>query len=68
MDDIGFVNSKLKFVPPPKAEAEVEGDVWIFRLNFTDRYCEISPDGKSTHEVVGAPQWRLEGPMTVRPA
>ena len=66
-DDIGSIDEKLQFVPLPKAQLGIEV-INVFRLTFSRKRCEISADGKSMRVVEGDPQWRLDGPMTVRPA
>jgi hypothetical protein len=66
VDDLGTVDSALRYVPEPKPQFEVEGTMHIFRLLRTEKHWKILADGISEREVLGPPQWRIEGSPTIR--
>ena len=67
VDDVGTIDSKFRFHPPPKEKFEVEGVIRVFNLVHTGRHWELSADGRLV-EVNGPIEWRLEGSLTTRTA
>ncbi len=65
VDDIGTIDSKFRFHPPPKQESEVEGVIHIFNLVRTGKHWELGADGRLV-EINGPVEWRLEGSLTTR--
>jgi hypothetical protein len=66
VDDLGTIDSALRFVPEPKPKFEVEGTMHIFHLVRTEKHWQILADGVSEKEVSGPPEWRIEGSPTIR--
>jgi hypothetical protein len=64
VDPLGTIDSEFRF-HPEKAQPEVEGNIFIFRLVRTEKYWQILTDG-SEKEVSGTPEWRIEGSPTIR--
>jgi hypothetical protein len=67
VDDVGTIDSKFRFHPPPKEELEVEMVMHIFKLVHTGTHWDLAGDGRP-HEVNGPVEWRLEGSLTERTA
>lgn len=67
VDDVGAIDSKYRFHPPPKEEVEVEGVIHIFNLVHTGKHWELGADGR-LGAVNGPVEWRLEGSLTTRTA
>jgi hypothetical protein len=66
VDDLGTIDSALRYVPEPKPQFEVEGPMHIFHLVRTEKHGQILAGGISEKEVSGPPQWRIEGSPTIR--
>jgi hypothetical protein len=67
VDDVGTIDSKFRFHPPPKEELELEGVIRIFRMVRAGKHWELGADGRLV-EVNGPVEWRLEGSLTTRTA
>lgn len=67
VDDVGTIDSKFRYHPPPKEEREVEVVVRIFRLVRTAKHWELTADNR-LEEISGPMQWRIEGTLTTRTA
>jgi hypothetical protein len=66
VDDLGTIDSALRYHPEPNPAFEVEGTIHVFHLVRTEKYWQILADGISEKEVSGPPQWRIEGSPTIR--
>ena len=66
VDDLGTIDSALRYYPEAKPQFEVEGTIHVFRLVRTEKYWQILPGGISEKELSGPPQWRMEGSPTMR--
>lgn len=66
VDDLGSIDSKLRYKPPARSDAEFV--LRIYKLVLTDKHWETGEDGTSLKEVTGSQKWRIEGSLTVRSA
>jgi hypothetical protein len=57
--DVWRISSKMQVSRDPSSQGPKSGIA--YKLIQTDKHWEIGPDGKTLTEVVGKPEWRIEG-------
>ena len=67
VDDVGSIDSRLRYHPPPKEDLDVEGVIRVVRLVHTGEHWELAADSR-LEEIKGPPEWRIEGSLTARTA
>lgn len=65
VDDVGSIDSKFQYHPPPKENREVEGVIRVFSLVRTATHWELTNDNR-LKEINGPMEWRIEGSLTAR--
>lgn len=68
VDDLGAIDTALRYEPPPRSKIELEGEIRIYKLVLTDKHWKIGEDGRSLQEVTGPREWKIENSLTVRSA
>jgi hypothetical protein len=63
-DDMGSIDPMLRYSPGPPVAMVGYG----FYLVFTNQHREIGTAGKAQTEVIGPPEWKIEGPIKRRTA